>query len=108
MKSLPRYRNLPVLLAAGICLAVLAAAGHASDIDRDLFGEPEHKVVYQFNSADPEYMRSVLFSVGAMLRKHGDNIHLVVTAIGPGIHIVATCLTAEGPCAGVTKTFNHR
>ena len=57
--------------------------------DRELLGEPEHKVVYQFNKADPQYMDSVLFSVGEMLRKHGDNIHLVVTAIGPGIHILA-------------------
>jgi len=31
----------------------------------------------------------VLFSVGALLRKYGDDIHLVVTAIGPGIHILA-------------------
>ena len=34
-------------------------------------------------------MQGVLFSVGEMLREHGDNIHLVVTAIGPGIHILA-------------------
>ena len=46
-------------------------------------------MVYQFNKADPHYMDSVLFSVGEMLRKYGDNIHLVVTAIGPGIHILA-------------------
>jgi len=46
-------------------------------------------VVYQFNKADIDYMEHVLFSVGAMLRKYPDNIHLVVTAIGPGIHILA-------------------
>lgn len=58
--------------------------------DRELFGEPAHKLVYQFNSADPDYMEHVLFSVGAMLRKYGDDIHIVVTAIGPGIHILGT------------------
>jgi len=50
---------------------------------------PAHKVVYQFNKADEEYQQHVLFSVGAMLRKYGDSIHIVVVAIGPGIHILA-------------------
>ena len=48
-----------------------------------------HQVVYQFNQADPEYMRHVLFSVGALLRKYGDDIEIVVEAFGPGIHILA-------------------
>jgi len=56
--------------------------------DPALFGEPSHKLVYQFNKADIDYMEHVLFSVGALLRKYGDDIHLVVTAIGPGIHIL--------------------
>lgn len=50
---------------------------------------PAHKVVYQFNKADEEYQQHVLFSVGAMVRKYGDNINIVVVAIGPGIHILA-------------------
>lgn len=53
-------------------------------------GDPvDHKVVYQFNKSSEEYHKAVLFSVGAMLRKYGDNIHIVVVAIGPGIHILA-------------------
>ncbi len=51
--------------------------------------EPAHKIVYQFNKADEAYQKAVLFSVGAMLRKYGDNIRIVVVAIGPGIHILA-------------------
>jgi len=70
-------------------LALAAPLARAQQQDHDLFGEPEHKVVYQFNKGDIEYMEHVLFSVGAMLRKYPDNIHLVVTAIGPGIHILA-------------------
>ena len=62
---------------------------HAQSEARDLFGEPAHKLVNQFNKADLDYMESVLFSVGAMLREHGDDIHIVVTTIGPGIHILA-------------------
>lgn len=53
-------------------------------------GDPaEHKVVYQFNDADEGYHNAVLFSVGAMLRKYGDNIEIVVVGIGPGIHVLA-------------------
>jgi intracellular sulfur oxidation DsrE/DsrF family protein len=76
-------------LASLATLSILASGARAEMIDRELLGEPEHKVVYQFNKADPAYMDSVLFSVGEMLRKYTDNIHIVVTAIGPGIHILA-------------------
>ena len=81
-----RYLLGSLLVCAG---ATFSPANQAEPIDRDLFDEPTHKVVYQFNKADPAYMKSVLFSVGEMLRKYGDDIHLVVTAIGPGIHILA-------------------
>jgi hypothetical protein len=51
--------------------------------------EPQHKVVYQFNKVDPDYQQHVLFSVGEMVRKYGDNVSIVVTCFGPGIHILA-------------------
>ncbi len=49
---------------------------------------PHHFVVFQFNKADPAYQKHVLFSVSAVLRKYGDNVRIVVTAFGPGIHIL--------------------
>ena len=53
-------------------------------------GDPtDHNVVYQFNKADQDYHNGVLFSVGEMLRKYNDNITIVVTAFGPGLHILA-------------------
>ena len=53
-------------------------------------GDPtDHNVVYQFNKADQDYHNAVLFSVGEMLRKYNDNITIVVTAFGPGLHILA-------------------
>ena len=51
--------------------------------------EPEHKVVYQFNHSAKEYQEHVIFSVGAVLRQYGDNVKIVVTCFGPGIHILA-------------------
>jgi intracellular sulfur oxidation DsrE/DsrF family protein len=76
-------------LVAAAGFALFSPGIQAEPVDRDLFGEPEHKLVYQLNKADLAYMEAILFSVGEMLRKYDDNIHLVVTVIGPGIHILA-------------------
>ena len=89
MKTNTQRRRLLEWLATAATIAALSGSAAAELIDRELLGEPDHKLVYQFNKADPDYMQGVLFSVGEMLRKHGDNIHIVVTAIGPGIHILA-------------------
>ena len=89
MKTRLNRRRLLCWLSAASGLSLASRSGATEGPDRDLLGEAEHKLVYQFNKDDPVYMEHVLFSVGAMLRKHGDNIHLVVTAIGPGIHILA-------------------
>lgn len=47
-----------------------------------------HQLVYQCNRADNEYIGHILFSVGEMLRKYGDNIEIIVTAFGPGLHLL--------------------
>ena len=63
----------------------------ASNENNDLRfpGDPtDHNVVFQFNKADQDYHNSVLFAVSELLRKYGDNITIVVTAIGPGIHVL--------------------
>ena len=78
-----RRRFLAVVLATACC------AANAEPIDRELLGEAEHKVVYQLNKADADYIDSILFSAGELLRRHGDNIHIVITMIGPGVHLVA-------------------
>jgi len=83
-----------ILLGSGaLALAGKASAAEAdnqsSDDELKFPGEDaSHKVVYQFNKADEDYHKAVLFSVGAMLRKYGDDIQIVVTCIGPGIHIL--------------------
>ncbi len=85
---LPRRNFLQRLAVAAGGLSV-ASAARAEPIDRELFGDPSHKLVYQLNRSDTEYIEHILFSVGALLRKYGDDIHLVVTVIGPGIHVLA-------------------
>jgi intracellular sulfur oxidation DsrE/DsrF family protein len=85
-------RRLLIMTAAFAGAAMLGAGSvRAQESVDDLHfpgDEPEHKVVYQFNKADPDYQNHVLFSAGAMLRKYGDNIKIVVVAFGPGIHIL--------------------
>jgi len=89
MKYNIRRRQFLHWLGVVTCLLTLSRIGQAEPRDVDLFGEPEHKLVYQLNKADPDYIEHILFSVGAMLRKYGDDIHVVVVAIGPGIHTLA-------------------
>lgn len=69
---------------------MLAAGRTAQAYHTDTHFEDKvaHKLVYQCNKADPDYLEHIMFSVGEMVRKYGDDIHLVVTAFGPGIHIL--------------------
>ena len=85
MSFIPRIPLLPALFWLAFASLALTYPAQAAD---DLFGEPGHKVIYQLNKADPDYMEGVLFSVGEMVRKYGDDIHIVVTAIGPGLHLL--------------------
>lgn len=99
----PSRRQFLQAVAAGIGLLMTGTHIHAQSPDRELFGEAAHKVVYQLNKADPDYIEHVLFSVGAMLRKHEDDIHIVVTVIGPAIHLLG-----ENPQRPVPETLRQR
>ena len=85
-----------LLASSGLILASRAQQSSAAETPSSDEGElrfpgdpVDNKVVYQFNKAEESYHNAVLFSVGVMLRKYGDNIHIVVVGIGPGIHILA-------------------
>lgn len=73
----------------------LEPAAAAENADDSAKGEarfpgdpPENFVVYQLNKSEREYQEHVIFSVGAMLRQYNDNIKIVITAFGPGIHLL--------------------
>ncbi|VAW58738.1 hypothetical protein MNBD_GAMMA11-3241 [hydrothermal vent metagenome] len=78
-------------LTAGLVTARQASAETVGDVEVMRFpGDPtDHNVVYQFNKAEQSYHNGVLFSVAEVLRKYNDNVTIVVTAIGPGLHILA-------------------
>lgn len=76
-------------IAGGALLSRKAAAQQNSAETLRFPGDPtEHNVIYQMNKSSEQYHDAVLFSVGEMLRKYGDNITIVVTAFGPGIHLL--------------------
>ncbi len=90
-----RRRFLTTALAGGGAVALGASSGVQANTDAEdeelrFPGDPpDHKVVYQFNKGEQDYHQHVLFSAGAMLRKYGDNIKIVVVCFGPGIHVLA-------------------
>jgi uncharacterized protein len=89
----PLRRRFLERLVTGLGLSSLGVAVvRAAEADKELRfpgDEPEHKVVFQFNKADADYQQHVLFSVGEMVRRYPDDIGIVVTCFGPGIHILA-------------------
>lgn len=50
--------------------------------------ESNNKIVYHFNKSDESYQLAVLNTVRNMLRKYGDDIKIVVSVMGPGIHML--------------------
>lgn len=76
-------------LAGGALLSRKASAQQGATESLRFPGDPtDHNVIYQLNKSSQQYHDAVLFSVGEMLRKYGDNITIVVTAFGPGIHLL--------------------
>lgn len=88
-------------LLAFLLAAPLGVAVQAETIDRALLGEPSHKVVYQLNKADEDYIDSILFSAGELLRKYEDDIRIVITVIGPGLHLIGK--NPERPIAKLAR-----
>jgi intracellular sulfur oxidation DsrE/DsrF family protein len=89
-----RRRWLTGLLSVGAGVMAASSVTAETVVEQDAVarfpGDPtDHNIVYQFNKAEADYQRAVLFSVGEMLRQYNDNVSVVVTAFGPGIHILA-------------------
>lgn len=90
MTSRRRWLTGILTYGAGLLAIKSAAAETETAIASRFPGDPtDHNIVYQCNKADPDYHRAILFSVGEMLRQYGDNVSIVVTVFGPGIHILA-------------------
>jgi len=78
------------LRSIGLLGGLLAARQlQASHTETHFEDTAEHRIVYQCNKADPDYLQHILFSAGEMIRKYGDNVEVVIAAFGPGIHLLA-------------------
>lgn len=88
MEKINRLRRLLLKGTGIIGGAVAIKAAHADHTDTHFEDESEHKVVYQCNKGEIDYYEHILFSVGELIRKHGDNVEIVVSAFGPGIHLL--------------------
>ena len=73
-------------MLGGLVAARQVQAHHTESHFED---DSKHHIVYQCNNADREYLQHVLFSVGELLRKYGDDVEIVVAAFGPGLNLIA-------------------
>ena len=96
-----RRRLFQLIGAAGGLLALGTARAHHTDTHFD--DKSEHQIVYQCNKADNDYLEHILFSVGELIRKHGDNVEIVVACFGPGIHLLG-----DPPERPVAKELQER
>ena len=81
-----RYLILVLIgLLVGLSTSYRALAHHT---DTHFEDSSTHRIVYQLNKADPAYLQHVLFSAGELMRKYGDDIEIVIGAVGPGLHLV--------------------
>jgi intracellular sulfur oxidation DsrE/DsrF family protein len=81
-------------------------ADPADEAGADAAPGPAHRVVYQCTGGDVAYYRSLLFSVGELKEKHGDDVDIVVTCYGPGIHLLARNPRRSVP-ADVLEKMNY-
>ncbi len=81
-----RRRLIKYMALLGGLAGIKQAEAHHTDTHFE--DSSEHRIVYQCNKADPEYFSHILFSVGELIRKHGDNVEIVVACFGPGIHLL--------------------
>jgi intracellular sulfur oxidation DsrE/DsrF family protein len=81
------YRLLLRLIFIIGFLAPYSVLAHHTDTHFE--DSSSHQIVYQCNQANPEYLSHILFSVGELIRKYGDDVEIVVACFGKGIHLLA-------------------
>ncbi len=89
MKITRRRQFLSLLGLGSLGLGGAISKSHAHHTETHFDDSSTHRLVYQCNKSELDYIDHILFSCGEMLRKYGDNIEIVVTVLGPGIHLLA-------------------
>jgi intracellular sulfur oxidation DsrE/DsrF family protein len=91
---------LSVLLGLSCLLNLAQAADQSAAPDEEV---PAHRVVYQCSEPGPDAYSHLLFSVDQLKQKHGENIQIVVTCLGPGIHLLAKKPQRDVPPGALDK-----
>lgn len=87
--SSPNRSRRSLLSIAGLTgMGFLVKNAQASHTDTHFEETTKHKLVYQCNKADDEYLGHILFSAGEMLREYSDDIEIIITTFGPGLHLL--------------------
>lgn len=94
------HRFLSLLLALSCALALARAHAQSATPDEEA---PAHRVVYQCSEPGPEAYSHLLFSVNQLKQKYGENIQIVVTCLGPGIHLLAKKPQRDVPPGALDK-----
>jgi len=92
MKLTKRRQFLSMLGIGSLSLggaSITAKQAQAHHTETHFDNGSKHRLVYQCNKADHDYIDHILFSCGEMLRKYGDDIELKVAAFGPGLNLLA-------------------
>jgi len=89
MKITKRRQFLSLLGLGSLGLGGVISKAQAHHTETHFEDKSAHRLVYQCNKSELDYIDHVLFSCGEMLRKYGDDIELVVTVLGPGLHLLA-------------------
>ncbi len=87
------------LFGAGIVATKVQAHHTDSHFDNSSL----HKIVFQCNKVEPDYLGHILFSAGEMLRKYGDNIEIVITTFGRGVNLLG-----KKPIRPIAKEYQQR
>ncbi len=83
-----RTRRLTLVLTGLLGSYIASPQALAHHTDTHFEESSTHKIIYQLNKADPVYQKSILFSVGELLRKYGDDVEIIIAVIGPGLHLI--------------------
>jgi intracellular sulfur oxidation DsrE/DsrF family protein len=86
-------RYLPALIMLTIVAGPVAVADEGQ----------RHRVVYQCSESGPDVYSHLLFSVAQLKEKFGDQIDIVVTCLGPGIHLLGKRPRRPVPPGAVEK-----
>lgn len=103
MKTPEKSRRRLLQLAGLIGAGAVASQARGHHTESHFEDESVHKLVYQCNKSDSDYIDHILFSAGEMLRTYGDDIEIIIATIGPGVRLLGT-----RPGGGINPTQQTR